>query len=97
LEAAENAADRINAVMDVKANALAASATGNPVQIYPDEHSVIKPVLTLLPIQSGSGDPSPDNFLQFEIFASYKRNIVKRKPRKSFANRILLPTFVTDY
>lgn len=61
LEAAENAADRINNVMDVKANALAASATGNPVQFSPDEHSIIKPVLTLLPVQSGSGDPSPTN------------------------------------
>ena len=61
LEAAKNAADRVDAVMDVKANALSATADGNPVQFSPDEHSIIKPVLTLLPVQSGSGDPSPEN------------------------------------
>ena len=59
LEAAENAVDRVNAVMDVKANALAASVTGNPARFNPDEHSVIKPVLTFEPIQDGSGDPYP--------------------------------------
>lgn len=61
LEAAKNASDRVDAVMDVKANALSATAAGNPVQFSPDEHSIIKPVLTLLPVQSGSGDPSPEN------------------------------------
>lgn len=60
-EAAEKAAANANNVMDVKANALAATAEGNPVQIYPDDGSVIKPVLTFEPIQSGSGDPSPTN------------------------------------
>lgn len=61
LEAAKNAADRINNVMDVKANALAASAAGNPIQIHPDKDSLIKPILTFRPIQKGSGEPSPEN------------------------------------
>lgn len=61
LDAAENAADRINNVMDVKANALAATVEGNPVQFSPDGGSVIKPVLTFDPVQAGSGDPSPTN------------------------------------
>lgn len=61
LEAAKNASDRVDAVMDVKANALAASAVGNPSQIHPDKDSLIKPILTFRPIQKGSGEPSPEN------------------------------------
>lgn len=59
LEAAKNAADRINNVMDVKANALSATADGNPSQIHPDKDSLIKPILTFRPMQKGSGDPYP--------------------------------------
>lgn len=58
-EAAENAAANANNVMDVKANALAATAEGNPVQIHPDGGSLLKPVLAFDPVQPGSGDPYP--------------------------------------
>lgn len=61
LDAARDAADTLNRISDVKANALQASAMGNPVDIFPDAGSVLKPVLTLGPAQAGSGDPSPDN------------------------------------
>lgn len=59
--AAAERAEFASAIAEVKANALSATAAGNPVQFPPDEHSIIKPVLTLLPVQSGSGEPSPDN------------------------------------
>lgn len=42
-----------------RARALEAEASGNPVQIYPDEGSLLRPVLHLEPIQPGSGDPYP--------------------------------------
>lgn len=61
LDAARDAADTINRISDVKANALQASAAGNPVDIFPDAGSVLKPVLTLGPAMAGSGDPSPSN------------------------------------
>lgn len=54
-ERAEFAAE----IAEVKANALAASATGNPAQFYPDEHSIIKPVLTFEPTQEGKWNPCP--------------------------------------
>ena len=59
LEAAENATSRINTIMDIKANALVASITGNPARLFPDENSILKPVSALEPIQSGSDDPYP--------------------------------------
>ena len=59
--AAAERAEFASAIAEVKANALSATADGNPVQFSPDEHNIIKPVLTLLPVQSGSGEPSPSN------------------------------------
>jgi len=61
LAAVQEAADRADGVSDGKANALSASAAGNPVQFRPDAGSMLKPVLAFGPLQSGSGDPSPDN------------------------------------
>lgn len=42
-----------------KSNGLKTSLVGNPVQIYPDEGSLVRPVLTFGPTQSVSGDPYP--------------------------------------
>lgn len=36
-------------------------AAGNPAQVYPVPESLMYPVITITPTQSGSGDPSPDN------------------------------------
>lgn len=43
------------------ARPLPATAEGNPAQIWPDAGSALRPVTALAPLQSGSGDPSPDN------------------------------------
>ncbi|MBO5941142.1 MAG: hypothetical protein J6R18_08115, partial [Kiritimatiellae bacterium] len=51
--------------IEYKANALVASDSGDPISIYPDEGSVIKPVLMFEPVQEGSGDPSPENIRSF--------------------------------
>ena len=61
VDAAEAAAETVNRYTDTKANALAATAAGNPVDVYPDAGSILKPVLTFGPAMAGSGDPSPDN------------------------------------
>lgn len=52
-------AEKATAAYYGRAKALAAEASGNPVQIYPDEGSLLNPVLTFNPIQPGSGDPYP--------------------------------------
>ncbi|MGN0773493.1 MAG: hypothetical protein ACI4MP_06840 [Candidatus Ventricola sp.] len=55
------AVDRITAAADSAARPLPATAADNPAQIWPDADSVLRPVTALAPVQSGSGDPSPDN------------------------------------
>lgn len=55
------AVDRITAAADSAARPLLATAADNPAQIWPDADSVLRPVTALAPVQSGSGDPSPDN------------------------------------
>lgn len=70
LDAAKASAETISRVADTKANPLKAEASGNPVQIYPDEGSLLKPVLTFEPVQTGEGDPYPagggKNLIPFE-------------------------------
>ena len=61
VSAAREAAAEANSISDSKANALQASVAGNPVDIFPDAGSVLKPVLTLGPAMAGNGDPSPSN------------------------------------
>lgn len=61
---AAKAAENINAVvehMPNKANAYKASAAGNPVAFYPDENSILNSVISLKPVQTGSGEPAQDN------------------------------------
>ena len=58
-----DAIDEVKATTDEtkanKANAFAATATGNPVQIRPDGGSLLKPVTVLKPVQPGKWDPCP--------------------------------------
>lgn len=61
VSAVREATMEANSIVDGKANALAATAAGNPVDVYPDAGSILKPVLTFGPAMAGSGDPSPDN------------------------------------
>lgn len=56
--------DAFNLMNANKANGLTAEASGNPVEIYPDEGSLLRPVVTLGVVQEGDGDPSPDNIRQ---------------------------------
>lgn len=44
-----------------KANALRTSVVGNAVEIYPDEGSIVKPVLRFGPNMTDDGPPSPTN------------------------------------
>lgn len=44
-----------------KANALATTAVGKAVEIFPDEGSILKPVLQFGPNMTGDGPPSPTN------------------------------------
>ena len=53
--------DKIVDMTSSAARPLPATAEGNPAQIWPDAGSALRPVTTLAPVQSGSGDPSPDN------------------------------------
>lgn len=42
-------------------NGLALTEKSQPAVIWPEEGSLLRPVITMLPMQSGSGDPSPEN------------------------------------
>lgn len=61
LASVENAADDARAAAAIAPDPLALTAQGQPAQIWPEAGSPLRPVITLLPLQPGSGDPSPDN------------------------------------
>ena len=61
LQAADEAISAANEAAALAPKPLALTVKGQPAQVRPEEGSPLRPKITLLPVQSGSGEPSPDN------------------------------------
>lgn len=61
VDAAKDATNTLNNIVDEKANSLVVKTSDNPTVIYPDDNSAIKPVLRFGPGMAGSGTPSRSN------------------------------------
>lgn len=61
LAAADAAITAANEAARLAPKPLALTEKSQPAVIWPEEGSPLRPVISMLPMQSGSGDPSPDN------------------------------------
>lgn len=59
VQRADDAADRARAAASDSARPLALAETAQPAQIWPDEGSVLRPLVFMEPSQDGSGNPYP--------------------------------------
>lgn len=71
-----------------KANALRTSVVGNAVEIYPDEGSIVKPVLQYGPIMENDGHPSPTNVRKITARTSGELTFNGQKHTISFGSEV---------
>lgn len=61
LAAADAAISAANEAARLAPKPLTLTEKSHPAVIWPEEGSLLRPTVSMLPVQSGSGDPSPDN------------------------------------
>ena len=61
LNAADAAISAANEAARLAPKPLVLTEKSHPAVVWPEEGSLLRPTVSMLPIQSGSGDPSPDN------------------------------------